>query len=207
MIRFIVALLLIQAFSCAEFPDLEKHIKLVWNNTNLTGQFDGSQTVSDKDGNVANFILCGAFNNSAYNGDCSYNYSYAEQLDSGSIWSASGKFFSSLGRSNSIGKGGSTAKFISKVNDTYSCLAFLNMVGDFKNVYEKTPLKKANWQMSYSCIKDIPEPDLPVPWGLIIGVTVGLLVIVGGIGMCVYKFFKKKKTSGKTNGNDPLLRT
>jgi len=90
MIQFIVALLFVQALHCAEFPDLEKHIKLVWNKTDLTGQFDGSQTVGDKDGNVDNFILCGAFNNSAYNGDCSYTYSYAEPTSSGGIFSASG---------------------------------------------------------------------------------------------------------------------
>jgi len=90
MIRFFVALLLVQALYCAEFPDLEKHIKLAWNNTNVT-ELDGSQTVSDKDGRVSGFTLCGAYNNSADNGLCSYNYSYAEQTSSGSFFSASGK--------------------------------------------------------------------------------------------------------------------
>jgi len=91
MIRFLVALLLVQALYCAEFPDLERHIKLTFNNVSLEQKFDGSQTVSDKNGNVDGFILCAMYNNGPDNGDCSYNYSYAEQTSSGSIFQASGK--------------------------------------------------------------------------------------------------------------------
>lgn len=89
MFKFIIALLLVQAFYCAEFPDLEKHIKMVWNNITVTG-IDGSQTVSDQDGNVYGFTLCGAYNNSASNGDCSYDYSFGRQT-SGGYFSGSGK--------------------------------------------------------------------------------------------------------------------
>ncbi len=91
MIKFLIALLLVQAFYCAEFPDLEKHVKLTWNNVSLEGNFDGSQTVSDKNGNVDGFVLCAMYNNGANNGDCSYEYSYSERSPSGAIISDSGK--------------------------------------------------------------------------------------------------------------------
>ncbi len=76
MVRFVIALLLIQTFYCAEFPDLGSHIKLTWNNTSFEQKFDGSQTVSDKDGNVDGFILCAEYWNDGANGECSYDYSW-----------------------------------------------------------------------------------------------------------------------------------
>ncbi len=91
MIRLILAFLLVQALSCAEFPDLENHIELVWNNTNMTGHIDGSQTVSDKDHDVADYILCGAFHNAAENPICAYEFAYAFKTESGIIYSTKGK--------------------------------------------------------------------------------------------------------------------
>lgn len=190
MIRFIVALFFIQAAFCAEFPNLEKHIKLAWNNASLTGQIDGSQTKTDKDGYVSLFTLCGAFNNSNYPGDCSYNFSYAIQV-SGSVLSGSGS-------------GSFIGDYVSKTSDTYSCLNFVNPIGGFKTVYKATEAGTGQWNVSYSC-KKAPKP---VPWGIIVGVILGVLVIVGGV--FGYKYWMKKKKNGEngqtaTGGRDGLL--
>jgi len=80
------------------------------------------------------------------------------------------------------------------------------MVGDFKTVYEATLVKKGNWQMSYSCEKAGPEPEINVHWGIIIGVAVGIVVIVVG-GFCGYKCLKKKRGDQKITNGKALLRT
>ncbi len=90
MIKFLLVLLLVPAFYCAEFPDLKKYIKLTWNNVSLEQNFDGSQTVSDQNGNVDDFVLCGMFNNGTNNINCTYNYQYAV-MKPWSISSYSGK--------------------------------------------------------------------------------------------------------------------
>lgn len=189
MIRFIIALLFIQAALCAEFPNLEKYIKLAWNNVSLTGQIDGSQTKSNKDNSVPLFTLCGAYNNSDYRGDCSYNFSYAIQV-SGSVFSGSGS-------------GSFIGDYVSKTSETYSCLNFVNPVPAFRTIYNATETGTGQWNVSYSC-KKAPKK---VPWGIIVGVIIGVLVIVGGV--VGYKYWMKKKNSsgkgGETTGRDGLL--
>ncbi len=91
MIRFIVALLLVQAFSCAEFPDLQNWISVNWTDTNLTGKIDGTRTVSDSSGNVVWFVLCGPFKNAAQDVQCNFNYKCA-QTTPGNEFSLFGKF-------------------------------------------------------------------------------------------------------------------
>ena len=78
--KYIITLcLLIQLLNAAEFPDLNKHITLIWKGVDLTNVFDGSKTVS-KDGEVDRFILCGPFDLVNPDGGlCDIQFSWAIQ--------------------------------------------------------------------------------------------------------------------------------
>ncbi len=90
MIRFVLALIFIQAFYCAQFPDIKNHIKLKWNDVILDQKIDASQTVSDEEGTVKNFIFCANFN-SADDTFCTYDQTFAEWTSGGFNISESGK--------------------------------------------------------------------------------------------------------------------
>ena len=72
-----------------EFPDLNKHMKLIFKGKNLTDVFDGSQTVSKFDGEVTDvrqFILCAPFElKNVSDVVCELDYSFYVQSDNDSI--------------------------------------------------------------------------------------------------------------------------
>jgi len=202
MIWPIVLLLSIQAIYAAEFPSLMKYITVTWENVDITSTLDGSQTASDASGKVPLFTLCGKYNNTkSKNADCDYSYSYAYPASGGGFISGSGiwqNFYLLL--SNYLGDGtSSSAKYLSKTSDTDSCVSFYDFIPDFKSAYSR-----GTWKVSYNC-----KLVTPFPFGIVIGVLVGAVLIAGGI--FGYKHFQKKKNnanSGQTTyGGIPYMAT
>jgi len=110
----------------------------------------------------------------------------------------------------SIGSGNFTTKLVSKVNETYYCLQFLNPVygseevGGFMKIYQETLQNTGNWEVNYLCGSSV-VPEKGFPWWIVIVVVV-VLVIVGAVLGVMYW---KKKRAGKerltTSGGDGLL--
>jgi len=109
-------------------------------------------------------------------------------------------FFSS----NSVDLGmNSPAPFLSKVNDSYSCVSFHNYIPDLKNIYTLSEAGEGSWKAKFfDC-----QLASTFPWGIAIGVSVGILLIVGGVLGYLY-FQKKKKNNFQQNTTDtPYVKT
>ena len=94
-----------------------------------------------------------------------------------------------------------TAKFVSRKSKTETCLSFLNMISSFKEVYDGVATKTASWRANYTCTDSDLEPEDSFPW-VIVGVSVGVLIVVVIGGIFGYKYFQKKKS---TEGRAPLV--
>ncbi len=104
---------------------------------------------------------------------------------------------------NTLGSGEYLASFVSRVNETYSCLIYWNPIYNFKTVYDQTIAGKGQWEVSYSCVTSIPEKDYT--WFIVAGVVFGVLVIVGGIFGLKYMKKKKSQNEGETTDKTALL--
>ncbi len=76
----LLLLLLVQSLYAAdEFGSLMKRVTFNWNTFDITSKLDGRQTVS-VDGEVMNFVFCGAFENFGRDGSCTYTYDYCTEV-------------------------------------------------------------------------------------------------------------------------------
>ena len=75
------------------------------------------------------------------------------------------------------------------------------MISSFKEVYDGVDTKKASWRATYTCTDADLEPEDTFPW-VIVGVSVGVLIVAVIGGIVGYKCWKKKKS---TEGRVPLV--
>jgi len=172
-----VVLLSIQAIYGAEYPNLMKHIKVSWGDTDVTANIDSSQTASiNSDGDTPAFTLCGPFKNDKHDAVCDFAYSFGFPLGGG--------FYSASGNGTGL-----VANFTSKVDATTQCLSFANPIGMFKTVYQSAEVGTGSWKVSYTNCKKYT----PIPWGIIVAVVLVIALAIGGF--FAYKHFQKKKSA------------
>ena len=195
IIAFLLAQL--QVLQADEFPSLLEHLEVTWGNAIITSKLNARQTMSI-DGQVPSFLLCGPFKTSGKDGDCRLKYRYTYHPSPGSTYSGTGKQTSQFSPYFSLGYSSVTAKLISTINETYSCMSFETTLSDFVNLYKKTELNSYSnsYDISYTCQTSSPEPTKGAGTSrIIILVAVALFIFYGA-------WFIAHKCGERKNGQD-----
>ncbi len=87
------------------------------------------------------------------------------------------------------------------MNETYSCLQFLNPIGGFKDLYRATLVGTGSYKMNYSCVKYKPD----YTWKIVGGVIAGVILIVGIVFGVKYLKKRKEAKEGQTTGGQHAL--